>query len=70
MATQLRFFEDRLAVAHNFEPTAPRRNQFYIRFRKARTNLSRQTGGSWFVVSNDAVFYADIHFVGAPIDSY
>jgi hypothetical protein len=70
MATQFRFFEDWPAVANDFEPAAPRLDQFYICFGKALTNLSRQTGGSRFVVSNDAVFYADIHFVRAPVDSY
>lgn len=59
--TQLRFFENRDAIGHDFETTTSRRNHLQLRRRKTLSNFCRQTGGTWLVVSNDAVFDADLH---------
>jgi hypothetical protein len=61
MATGLGLLVDRNAIAQNFESPAPRRNQVDLRLWKPLTNFGRQTGGPWFVVSNDAVFDRDLH---------
>lgn len=56
MPPSLRLFEDRSSIPNHFESSASRRDQFHLLARKCLTNLSRQTDGAWFVVSNCAVF--------------
>ena len=58
---ELRFLEYRLAVAEDFEPPVPRRNQINFYTGIVVPELSRQTGGSGLVVSKSAVFDADFH---------
>ena len=53
--------EHRNSVARDFEPPASRRNHLDLRFRPLFANLSRQPGGSGFVVSKGAVFDRDLH---------
>ncbi len=56
-----RFFENRPAVDDDLESSALRRNQVYGGFRVTVPQLSRQTGGSGFVVSVGAVLDGDVH---------
>jgi hypothetical protein len=62
MPVELGLLEYGPAIAQNFEPPALRRNQLDFRFRKRLPYLSRQPGGSGFIVSNRAVFDCDLHF--------
>jgi hypothetical protein len=61
VSAELRFLEYRLAVAEDFEPAAPRWNQINFYTGIVVPELSRQTGGSGLIVSNDAVLDADSH---------
>jgi hypothetical protein len=61
MPSCFRFFVDRYSIGNDLEPAASRRNHLKLGVGKALLNLSRQTGGSRFVVSNDAVFDGDFH---------
>jgi hypothetical protein len=68
MPAGFRFLVNRFAVTHDLESATPRRNHFDLHFGKTRANLSRQTGGSGLVVSNDTILDADqeaFHFAGA-----
>ena len=56
-----RLFENRHSVQHDFKPPAARWKQLDLRVRIPLLHLSRQTGGSRLVVSNNAVFDADLH---------
>lgn len=59
MSAELRFLEDRHAVAKHLEPAASRRDQFHLFTRNCITNLRRQTDGAWLVASDRAVFDRD-----------
>ena len=61
MTSDLRFLEDGLAIADDLEAAAARWDQLHVRLGKACLDLSRQTGGSWMVASDSAVFDADFH---------
>jgi hypothetical protein len=56
-----RLLEYRNAVAKDLEAPATRRDQLDLHVGVSFLQLSRQTGGSWLVVSNSAVFDADLH---------
>ena len=47
----------------HFKDTAGRLNQSHLSVRICIADLGRQTGGPWFVISNDAVFNRDCHGV-------
>jgi hypothetical protein len=67
MPTCFRFLVDRDAIAHDLESTALRRYHLDFGIGETRPNLSRQTGGSGLVVSNDTILDADdgaFHFLG------
>jgi len=53
--------EHGVSISDDLESSPSRGNHPQLRVRKALTNLSRQTGGSGLVVSNDAIFDADLH---------
>jgi hypothetical protein len=57
----LRLLKDRLAIAHDLEPTAARRHHLDLRGRELLANRGRQTDGPWLVVSDRAVFDRDPH---------
>src|SRR5258705_11821841 len=61
VAPRPRFLVHGFPVAKYFEAAASRRNHLQVRLGKTLANLSRQTGGSRLVVSNDAIFDADLH---------
>ena len=56
-----RFFENRNFIHNDFKPSAAGWNLLDLRVRIPLPHLSRQTGGSWFIVSNSAVFDRDLH---------
>jgi hypothetical protein len=53
--------EDLMPVDLDLEPAARGLDQLDVGLRIVLANLSRQTGGSRLVVSNDAVFNRDAH---------
>ena len=53
--------EEEVAVHHDFENAAGRGGQLDLDAGEMLLQLSRQTGGSWLVVSNDAEFDANSH---------
>jgi hypothetical protein len=55
----LRFLEDRDAVAQYFESATSRGNELHLLRRKCVANLRRQTGGAGLVASDRAVFDRD-----------
>ena len=55
------FLEHRRAIARHFESAALRRLQLDLGVRIPLTNLRRQTGGAWFVVSQRAILDGDSH---------
>jgi hypothetical protein len=59
--TELGLLEHRLSVGDHLESAASRRGHLQLGVGEALTNLSRQTGGSRLVVSDDAVLDADLH---------
>jgi hypothetical protein len=61
VAVELRFLEDRGAVAMHLETSAFRRNERDLGLGKLGANLGRQTDGPWFVVSKRAVFDGNGH---------
>src|SRR6476661_5576157 len=61
MSAELGFLEDGLSIRDHFEAPTSRRDHLQFRLRKTLSNLCRQTGGTGFVVSDDAVFDADFH---------
>jgi len=65
VATELRLLEDGNAVADDLEPTAARGEELHLRAGNLLTQLGRQTGGPWLVVSNGAVLDGDVHDVGS-----
>jgi hypothetical protein len=65
---QLGLFEDRPLIDHHFESSLARRNHDDISVGPALSELSRQTGGSWLVVSKCAVFDRDLHGSSSAID--
>jgi hypothetical protein len=54
---------DAASVDVHFEDAARGLNQPHFRMRKGIADFGRQTGGPWFVVSNDAVFDCYSHVV-------
>jgi hypothetical protein len=56
-----RFLEYGLSVGDHLETSSPRRDHLQLGVGEALPDLSRQTGGSRLVVSNDAIFDADLH---------
>lgn len=63
MPVELGLFEHRRAVAQNLESAAPGRDQLHVGIRKLPTNLGGQTGRPRLVVSERAVFDADLHVI-------
>src|SRR3954464_9086156 len=61
VAAQLRFLEDRRAVARDLEASAARRLERDVHAREFLLQLGRQTDGPWLVASNGAVFDFDVH---------
>lgn len=61
MTPQLRFLEDRNAVARDLEAPAARRLEGDGRLWKYLPEFGRQTGGPRFVASNRAVLDLDVH---------
>jgi hypothetical protein len=53
--------EHQHAVFRNFEHASASLQQLHRRLGIRGANLGRQTGGPWFVVSNDAVANRDVH---------
>jgi hypothetical protein len=58
---QFRFLEHGVPVGEHFESSASRRCHLQLGVRELLPNLSRQTGGSGLVVSDDAILDADLH---------
>jgi len=58
---KLRFLKNWYTVRHDFEPPAPRGDQLDVCGGPSVPELSRQTGGSWLVISEGAVFDSDLH---------
>jgi hypothetical protein len=58
---ELRLFKNRNAVEANFKASATGRDHLDDCIRPPILELSRQTGGSGLVVSNNAVFDRDFH---------
>lgn len=61
VAAKFGLLEDRGAVAGDFKASPAGWRQCDDRLWKRRTNLGRQTGGPWLVVSKRTVFNADLH---------
>jgi hypothetical protein len=61
------FGEHELAVHGHFEESAGSLEQPDFRIRKGLLELSRQTGGFWLVVSNNAILNGHVHVAA---DSY
>ena len=61
--SESRFFKNRSFIHDDFEPSAAGWNQLDLRVRIPLPHLSRQTGGSWLVVSKSAVFDRDLHWI-------
>jgi len=61
MATKSRLLEHRRSIYNDFKSSAARGDELDLRVRITIPHLSRQTGGSGFVVSNGAVFDFDLH---------
>jgi hypothetical protein len=55
--------EHELAVYFHFEHTSRGLDELHVRVGECLSDVGRQTGGPWFVVSNDAVFDRDSHGV-------
>ncbi len=55
--------KDERAIAFHFEYAAAPFEEIDLRLGESRADLGRQTGGPWFVVSDDAVFDRDVHGV-------
>jgi hypothetical protein len=66
---ELRFLEDRRAVARDLEAPATRRLERDVRAGKLLLQLGRQTDGPWFVASNGAVLDFDVHHLFPVADS-
>jgi hypothetical protein len=62
MSPRFRFLVNRVSIGNDLESASPRGNHLDFRIGEALANLSRQTGGSRLVVSNNAVFDADLHW--------
>jgi len=60
MPTKSRLLEHRGSI-YDFKSSAARGDELDLRVRITIPHLSRQTGGSGFVVSNGAVFDFDLH---------
>jgi hypothetical protein len=60
---KLRLLENRNAIAQHLEPSTTGRYQLDIRVRPGLPYLSRQTDGSWLIVSKRAVFNRDLHSI-------
>ena len=55
------FLEHRRSIDDDFKSSAARSDELDLRLGITIPHLSRQTGGSGFVVSNGAVFDFDLH---------
>ena len=65
VAMKLRFLEDRNTVSRDLEAAPSRRDQLDLDVRPSLSQLRRQPGGAWLVVSKRAVFDRDFHrFIG------
>jgi hypothetical protein len=53
--------KDEIAVHRDLEHAAGRRHQAELRVREQLLQLSRQTGGSRLIVSDDTILYDDAH---------
>jgi hypothetical protein len=62
---KLGLLEDWLIFEQYLEASAARRHHFDFRVGEALSDLVRQTGGSWLIVSNHAVFDTDLHRCGS-----
>jgi hypothetical protein len=58
--------ENQTVIYGNLEPPTGRRHELDLRVRKLPLQLSRQTGGSWLVVSDDAILDDHAH-AAAPL---
>ena len=56
MPPELRLLEDGRAIEHDLEAPSAAGHERDVSRRVLLTNRGRQTGGPWFVVSDDAVF--------------
>ncbi len=61
MSAQFLFGEDEYTVYFNLESSTGGFDELGLRLGEFPLQLSRQTGGSWLVVSDDAVFDGDQH---------
>src|SRR6059058_2995814 len=64
MPAEFGLLEDRLILKEDFEASTARGNHFDLGVGEAFFDLVRQTGGSWLIVSNHAVFNTDLHRCG------
>jgi hypothetical protein len=61
VSAQLRFLEYRLPIDAHLKSPAAGADQLQLGVGEPVPNVSRQTGGSRLVVSNDAILDADLH---------
>lgn len=61
MASHLLLREDRLSIHRDFEHATGGGGQLDLDSGEVLLQLSRQTGGSWLVVSDDAEFDPNAH---------
>ena len=61
MALLTQFGEHQIALKRDLECPARGFDQTHLRVWPDRTNLGRQTGSSWFVVSDDAILNGNNH---------
>jgi hypothetical protein len=59
--------KDQRLIGRDIEDTAGRRNHLHLGVGKRFTQLSRQTGGSGLVVSDDAILDANAHRKAFPL---
>ena len=69
MTTKLGLPENRIVTEKYFEPAAESRSHLDFGVGKTASDFVRQTGGTWLVVSNHAVFDSDFHGFDVVIDS-
>ena len=61
MTAELELGENEIPVQRHFKGPARAVNELYPGSGVGRLDLCRQTGGSWLVVSGNAVLYGDLH---------